>query len=202
MAEDPPAAVPDDELLCRITARDAESLALLFRRHYGQVYRFALHVSGTPAAAEDVAQDVFVAVMRDAARYEPGRSSVATWLFGIARNIARRRFDQERRVVPLAEHDDRNDDVPGITTDPLGELIEASRLEDLRKAILTLPIAYREVIALCDLQELSYADAAGAIGCAVGTVRSRLHRGRALLVSKLKAVPRQAPDAPKVRFLA
>jgi hypothetical protein len=65
--------------------------------------------------------------------------------------------------------------------------VRVERVEAVRRAVLSLPLRYREAVVLCDLQELSYADAAGALGCAVGTVRSRLHRGRALLASKLRA---------------
>ncbi len=200
MAEGPLTAVSDDELLRRIAAGDAEAFAALFRRYYGPVYRFALHMTGEAALAEDVTQDVFVAVMRAAARYEPGRSAAAAWLCGIARNFARRRLDQERRVVPLEEPEEGSDERLSVTTDPVGELVHATRLEELRKAVLSLPLAYREVVVLCDLQEFSYADAADAIGCAVGTVRSRLHRARALLVAKLRAAPaEQAPAPGRVR---
>jgi len=69
----------------------------------------------------------------------------------------------------------------------LGDLTRAESIEALRQAVLTLPVRYREAVVLCDLQELSYADASAALGCAIGTVRSRLHRGRALLATKLAA---------------
>jgi RNA polymerase sigma-70 factor, ECF subfamily len=199
MAEGPVSAVASDEaLLRRISAGDAEAFATFFRCYYTPVYRFALHMTGAASAADDVTQDVFLAVMNDAARYESGRSTAAAWLCGIARNYARRRFDQERRVVPLPESEG-GDDGLSVTTDPIGELIHATRLEELRKAVLSLPLAYREVVVLCDLQEFSYADAAAAIGCAVGTVRSRLHRARALLVTKLRAAADQSPARGQVR---
>jgi len=202
MAEGPLTAVSDDELLRRIAAGDAEAFAALFRRYYGQVYRFARHMTGEAPPAEDVTQDVFVAVMRGAARYEPGRSAAA-WLCGIARNVARQRLERDRGMLPLADPDDTVEDGLLVTPDPLGELIQATRLDELRKAILSLPVVYREVIVLCDLQELSYADAAGAIGCAVGTVRSRLHRARGLLATKLTAAAAdRSPAAGGLRCLA
>ena len=73
------------------------------------------------------------------------------------------------------------------TPHPLEALTRAEQFRDLHSALMTLPLHYREVVALCDLQELNYADAAVALECAVGTVRSRLHRGRALLAAKLRA---------------
>ena len=74
---------------------------------------------------------------------------------------------------------------PVADVDVLGDLTRGERLEALRQAILNLPALYREVIVLCELHELDYVQAASAIGCPVGTVRSRLHRARALLVSKM-----------------
>ena len=72
--------------------------------------------------------------------------------------------------------------------DPNDTIARAQRLDALRRALKGLPAAYREAVVLCDLHELSYADAAATLGCAVGTVRSRLHRGRALLAARLRSV--------------
>ena len=196
-----PDSVPDDELLVRIATGDGSAFTTLFRRRQTDVYRVALLMTGVRAAAEDVTQDVFMAVMRDAARYEPGRSTVTAWLCGIARNHARRRLEREGRIVPL--HEDGEAELPGIAVhpDPIGDLANTERLNALRQAVLSLPLRYREVVVLCDLQELSYADAAAALDCAVGTVRSRLHRARVLLAAKMRALlgPREAPAAKKIR---
>lgn len=177
----------DDDLLARVAAGDAGALTTLFRRRKGLVYRFALHMSGLPAAADDVTQEVFLTVMREAGRYEAGRSGVTAWLCGIARNHTRRRLAREHGLIAL--DDERHEEValPSLDLDPLEELTRAEAIEALRRAVLSLPARYREAVVLCDLEELSYADAAAALGCAVGTVRSRLHRGRALLVAKVTA---------------
>ena len=190
-----PDSVPDDELLVRIAAGDAAAFTTLFRRRHADVYRVALLMTGVRMAAEDVTQDVFLAVMREAARYERGRSTVTAWLCGIARNHARRRLERERRMVPLPE--DSEADRPGAAAhpDPLGDLANARQLDALRRAVLSLPLRYREVVVLCDLQELSYKDAALSLDCAVGTVRSRLHRARALLSAKMRVRPLQGEAA-------
>ena len=161
-------------------------------------------MTGVRAAAEDVTQDVFVAVMRDAVRYEPGRSTVTAWLCGIARNHARRRLERDGRTVPLPSETEAERPGALAQPDPLGDLANARRLEALRRAVLSLPLHYREVVVLCDLQELSYADAAVALDCAVGTVRSRLHRARALLSAKMRVrlVPDQAAAKSITRCLA
>ena len=177
-------AAPDEALLARIAAGESASLSVLFRRRQQNVYRFALHLTGSPAMADDVTQDVFVTVIREAVRFEPGRAAVAAWLCGIARNFVRRRLTLEHGTASL---DDEDADIPVAMTDtdPLTDLTSAEAVESLRRAVLSLPLRYREVIVLCDLQETSYVDAASALGCPVGTVRSRLSRGRALLAAKM-----------------
>ena len=182
MADDQPRA--DDELISRITAGDREAFALLYRRYRTDVYRFAADVSGSAAVADDVVQDVFVAVIEDASGYRADRSGVLPWLLGIARNHVRR-WRCQRVVLPLPGDETQAGQDLAVQPDPLVEISMQRHTTALRRALLELPIRYRETIVLCDLQELSYADAAHALGCAVGTVRSRLHRGRALLARRL-----------------
>ncbi len=185
----PPAdRVPDDELLKQVTEGDASAFAELFGRRHGDVFRFALHMTASVSTADDVVQDVFLVVMRDASRYHAGRATVMAWLFGIAKNCVRQRLDRDRRLEPFdveGEHEPAS--VSSEPTDPLTTLIRAERVETLRRAVHTLPVPYREALVLCDLQEMSYGDAADVLACPVGTVRSRLHRARALLAAKLSA---------------
>jgi RNA polymerase sigma-70 factor (ECF subfamily) len=197
MTLDPPhPSLTDADLMAGIAVGDKGAFGELYRRRRGDVYRFALRVTGSPPLAEDVAQDVFLAVMRDAARYQPGRSAVVVWLCGIARNCARRRLDRERTFQPLAAVVEREEAQPAERPDPLAGLTRAEGIARLRRTLLALPLPYREVIVLCDLQELSYAEAAEAIGCRVGTVRSRLHRGRELLAAKMLTGREQDRPAP------
>jgi RNA polymerase sigma-70 factor (ECF subfamily) len=174
----------DDDLIAAVAAGDREAFAALYRRRRPDVYRFALHMTGMPAAAEDVAQEVFLAVIREAGRYVGGRSTVVAWLIGIARNHALRRIT-ERRHEPLPPDGFE----PAIAADPADAVARGQDVERLRAALAALPVVYREAIVLCDLQELSYQEAAGAAECAIGTIRSRLHRGRGLLAEALKKEP-------------
>ena len=180
---------PDDQLLKRIARGDTEAFSLLFRRRQGDVYRFALHMTARPAVADDVAQETFLAVLRDAGRYDAARATVVAWLCGIARHHVLRRFERERPMHSIESDDDPvlDDRLFAIDQTVLSDLTRAEQVDAVRDAVMTLPLRYREAVVLCDLQELSYADAAAALGCALGTVRSRLHRGRALLASKLAA---------------
>ena len=182
----PQDSAPDEDLLQQIAAGQAQALVLLFRRRRREVYRFAAHMTGSPSTAEDVTQDVFLTVMREAATYDGRRGTVIGWLLGITRNLVRRRLARDRWLRPLDEEGARSDGGPAVRFDPLDELERAARINAVRRAVMALPVRYREVVLLCDLEELNYADAAAALNCAVGTVRSRLHRGRALLAAKLR----------------
>jgi len=186
----------DEDLIAAVAAGDREAFAALYRRRRPDVYRFALHMTGLPATAEDVAQDVFLAVIHEARRYAPGRAAVVPWLLGIARNHARRRLSA-RQHEPLPD-DGRE---PGVRADPADGIARMQQVNALRQALGTLPVAYREAVVLCDLQELSYQDAATAAGCAIGTVRSRLHRGRQMLAAKMRGERRAFAGWPAAGWL-
>ena len=173
-----------DDLIARIAVGDREAFGELYRLCRPDVYRYAAHMSGSPAMAEDVVQDVFLAVIRDAGRYRPGRSGVLPWLLGIAHNHVRR-WRHRRTFVALPPEDSRAGRSLAAETDPIGDLTRERHEAELSRALLALPARYREVVVLCDLQELSYETAAAALGCAIGTIRSRLHRGRAKLARAL-----------------
>jgi len=188
----------DDGLLRRMMAGDEEAFTLLYRRRHPAIYRFALHMSGNAAVAEDVTQEVFMTLIRDATRFDPARGTLGGYLFGVARNLVRRRWEQERNSFPLppeGEHlpphgagagvsgDGRSRNGSGHAEDEFASFETVGRV---RQAVATLPANYREVVVLCEFEEMSYEEAADALDCPIGTVRSRLHRARALLVEKLR----------------
>src|SRR5271155_2172317 len=200
-------------LLRRMVAGDEAAFTLLYRRKHPAIYRFALHMSGNASIAEDVTQEVFMTLIRDAKRFDPARGTLGGFLFGIARNHLRRRWEQERNSVPLPEsadeldammarsgtgrvggknggsgHGNGNGNGNGVSAYMLqrDDFASLENVQRVRQAIATLPENYREVVVLCELDELSYEDAAAALDCPVGTVRSRLHRARAILVEKLR----------------
>jgi len=183
----------DSDLLRRIARGDEEAFLTFYRRHQGPVYRFALQMSGQAEIAEEVTQDVFMVVMRSPKQYDPSRGSVAAYLYGVARNFVLRRLEQDRPyLTALDDPQSQHAQLAARDADPLSDLARNERVESLRKAVLALPPAYREVVVLCDLQEVDYAEAAAALQCAIGTVRSRLHRARALLAEKMRAEERCA----------
>lgn len=170
----------DDELL-RLTGSGAEeAFTTLYQRRQAAVYRFALQMSGSSFIAEEVTQDVFMMLLRDSSSYDASRGTVASYLYGIARRLVWRRMAQSRSHFPLAVVEGEDSRTPE-------HLARDEAVRSLRRAILALPAGYREAVVLCDLHEMSYAEAAGVLGCAIGTVRSRLHRARALLAERLAA---------------
>ena len=179
--------VQQDDLVVRIASGDRDAFARLYREHRADVFRFASHMCGASAAADDVVQDVFLAVIDSAARYQPGRSGVKAWLLGIASNHVRR-WRHRRMFVPLPEEGTSDGRKMAMEPDPVADMLRAEHEAALSRAILDLPVRFREVVVLCDLQELSYERAALGLGCRIGTVRSRLHRGRALLARALSDV--------------
>ena len=177
----------DNELLRLMLAGDEEALAQLYRRRQASVYRFALQMSGSKTIAEDVTQEVFLFLMREGRVFDPTRGALGSFLLGVARNHVLRRLRVDHLLSPLGEDDDDGPVMQaGADLCPLDDLTRAETIETVRKAVLSLPPKYREVVVLCELQDVSYVETAEILGCAIGTVRSRLHRARALLLTKLR----------------
>lgn len=189
MLDSPPHS--DGDLLRLISAGNEKAFLSFYRKHQGAVFRFAVQMSGKAEVAEEATQEVFMVVMAAAKNFDSNLGSASGYLYGIARNVVRRFLERERPYLTVL--DDPANEYLGQLTDDHDvaiELAQSQRIESLRKAVLALPPAYREVVVLCDLHELDYADAAVVLGCAIGTIRSRLHRARALLIEKMRAAER------------
>jgi len=181
----------DGELVQLIMAGYERAFITVYRRHQAQIYRFALLMSGSHAVAEDVTQEAFMVLMREPARYDASRGSLSAYLYGIARNYVLRCIDRDRSYVSIVDESEA-----GFTPlheltlkcDPLDDLARREIVRFVRQAVLALPPRYRDVVVLCDFQELSYAEAAAVLGRPVGTICSRLHRGHSLLLEKLRSL--------------
>ena len=187
MAE--PTELRDEQLLRMMQAGDESAFTALYRRRQGNIYRFVLEMSGSAPLAEDVTQEVFMALIRESRGYDPSRGSLSAYLVGMARHHALRLLKRDRTYVsrPNAETGGSpwGHAAPASGEDPHSEMTRRETIRSVRQAILSLPEHYREAVVLCDLNEMSYEETASVLGCSVGTVRSRLHRGRALLLQKL-----------------
>jgi RNA polymerase sigma-70 factor (ECF subfamily) len=183
MAEEAGHSEPTDyELLRRAAEGERQAFELVYHRYHQVVYRFARAMTGGPDAAEDVTQEVFIALIKELPRYDPARAGFTTYLYGIARNLSRDRWRRTQRRLAL--------EAIGLekrsTTDDPFDLIErAQAATQVHRALRGLPLRYREVIILCDLHGLSYAEAALVVRSSVGSVRARLHRARQLLRQRL-----------------
>jgi RNA polymerase sigma-70 factor, ECF subfamily len=169
----------DRELVRQFRGGDREAFLGLYRTHSPSVFRYALHMSGDRIRADEITQDVFVWLVHHAADWDEARGDLGAFLGGVARKMLLRQQRTERRWAPLQ-------DSAATTNGFAGAMEREQEAAELRKAIGALPEAYRGVVVLCDLQGKSYEEAAAIQQCAVGTVRSRLHRARGLLARKLQ----------------
>lgn len=188
----------DDVLLKRSAKGDERAFTDLYRRHQAAIYRYALRMTGSSWAAEEIVQDVFMTLVREPKKYDPSRGTLGAFLYGVARNRIMKHLERTPRDFSLDESGE-----PGRETYPqLREQMTPGRWTELRErrdqvrsAVLELPPEFRGAVVLCELEEMSYEEAARALECPVGTIRSRLHRGRALLLAKLemlREVPKRA----------
>ena len=177
-------------------------------------------MAGNPSLAEDVTQEVFLVLIRDPGRFDPSRASLKAFLYGVARNHTLRALEKESRFAPFLERGAETGweaaEDPAVRgssatvsgqaaaaanfreesiTDAGEDLLRREEIGRVRRAVLSLPPVYREAVALCDLQELSYEEAAQSLECAPGTLRSRLHRGRQMLAERLRGVERNSGRA-------
>ncbi len=169
---------------CRYCMTDTARFTEVYSQYSVAIYRYALHMSGSPAIAEEITHDAFLEYIRRPSGFDDRRGTIGAYLYGIARHILHRYLERSRRFQRL---DDDKAEPVGNDNGLLECLTAREDLEALNEEILRLPEKNREVVVLCDLQEMSYEAAATVLGCVVGTVRSRLHRGRALLISRMQA---------------
>jgi RNA polymerase sigma-70 factor (ECF subfamily) len=196
----------DADLLRLMTAGDEHAFTTIYRKYQGNIYRFALLMSGSTNIAEEVTQEVFLALIREPHRYDPTRGVVSAYLYGVARNQVRRVLKRESPYLPI----DQESDVYSAERllacdDPFTDFTRNEMIRLVRHAVLSLPARYREVVVLCDFQEVTCADAAAALGCAIGTINSRLHRGHSMLLKKLRVLTgTESPttDASQARCFA
>jgi RNA polymerase sigma-70 factor, ECF subfamily len=177
----------DEDALVRALLDDHDPVPTwdeIATRYGKKVYTIAYRLTGDPEEAKDLAQDVFVRVYRNLDKYEPG--TFDGWLYRITKNLFLDRVRRRQRVImePLPEEDWRQpeDEGPG----PEARLDAGTLRGDIEAALTRLPPDFRTAVVLCDVQGLSYEEIAEATGWPLGTVRSRIHRGRKLLRGELE----------------
>jgi RNA polymerase sigma-70 factor, ECF subfamily len=181
-----------------VRAGDRDAFAALHDRYQALVFRFACLMSGSESVAEDITQETFLTLTRGVRRYDAAQARFSTYLYGMVRHLTTRRLRRERVfvILPGGEAERWRAQEPLIEDAMVEAALKRRTIGRVRRAVATLPPRYRDVVVLCDLHGRDYAAAAERLGCAVGTVRSRLHRGRELLRRKLARVVR-TDDAPE-----
>ena len=152
---------------------------------YGKAtYNFAYRLTGNEADARDLTQDAFVRVFRAWRSFQPG-TSFLSWIFRIVTNLYRDELRRRKgRFLEELPEDNAPQEFAGqrpLAVTPIDDLVDAELGEPLSRALASLSADQRQVIILADIEEYSYQEIAEVMGCSIGTVRSRLHRARALL---------------------
>jgi RNA polymerase sigma-70 factor, ECF subfamily len=179
----------DSEYMMRLASGDASALRHLYERHGRALLRFSAAMCRSRQVAEDLVHDTFVALLREPFSFDPALGSVYGYLCGVLRHRVSRHYRQQKRWVALDPNDDATEPMaPPETSSPADEIARSEITAAFRRAMLELPLQHREIIALCDLEELPYATVATVLQVPVGTVRSRLHRARALLSIRLASM--------------
>ena len=182
------APIPDTELLRQMRSGTAAAFQALYRRHQGPLYRFAMLRCGSPDTAADVVQEVFIGVLTDALRFDPLRGQLQHFLFGVARNLILRHEQARGRTASLPQPEDGEDDADAdFAGEPLARMLSNELAEHVRRALAQLAPHYRDALILYEMHDLSYQEIAAICQVDIGTVRSRLSRGRALLAKRLGA---------------
>ncbi len=186
---------PSDEPIDQAAAWVAPSWEQIVTDHSARVYRLAYRLTGNPHDAEDLTQEVFVRVFRSLDKFTPG--TFEGWLHRITTNLF---LDQARRKTRIrfdALGDDAAGRLPSSLPTPdvayLDQLFDA----DIEGALADLPPDFRAAVVLCDVEGLSYEEIADVLGVKMGTVRSRIHRGRLMLRT---ALSHRAPAEGRVRY--
>jgi RNA polymerase sigma-70 factor, ECF subfamily len=185
----------DAELLRLSVEGDEGAFLLLYERLKRNIFQYAYYMSGSSFAAEEITQDVFMALLNHRGSYREQQGDVAGFAFGIAKNHIRRIRRREKHFEPLPPEESANSAILVSDADSAAaQVVRNEVIERVQTAVASLPLHYREAVVLCDLCGLSYAEAAARLRCSVGTVRSRLNRGHSLLARKLQPLQKPRTD--------
>lgn len=167
----------------------------IVEEHSDRVYRLAYRLTGNRPDAEDLTQEVFVRVFRSLDSYEPG--TLAGWLHRITTNLFLDQARRKQRIRFDALSDERGARLPSREATPDAAYSDQRFDDDIERALQSLPPDFRAAVVLCDVEGLAYEEIAAILGAKLGTVRSRIHRGRAML---REALAHRAPSQGRLRY--
>jgi RNA polymerase sigma-70 factor (ECF subfamily) len=175
----------DEQLLPALARGDDLAFTVLYQRRQGAIYRYVLQMTGSQETAAEVTQEVFLALMRQSPRLDPARGTVLSWLYAVARRQLGKHLAAARRYEAIPEEE------MDLSVDPRDDLEQTDLLDQPRTLIPTLPAVFREVLLLCVVEEMSYAEAARIAEVPEGTIRSRLHWAKAMLAERMAPAVRR-----------
>jgi RNA polymerase sigma factor (sigma-70 family) len=167
----------------------------IVRQHSARVYRLAYRLAGNRQDAEDLTQEVFVRVFRSLSSFQPG--TFEGWLHRITTNLFLDQARRKQRIRFDSLPEDFHDRLPGLLPSPDVALLSEMFDADIESALAQLSPEYRAAVVLCDVEGLSYEEIATVLDVKIGTVRSRIHRGRSML---RKALDHRAPKASRATY--
>jgi RNA polymerase sigma-70 factor (ECF subfamily) len=173
----------DERLLEQAANGDTAAFQILYERYRDPIFRFAYRLLGSVEAAEDVAHDCFLGLIKDPGRFDSTRASLRTYLYGAARNQAAKRYQSFGRETGIEELTDepRSADRLG----PMALVLDTELAGEVEQAIASLPPLQREALVLFEYEDLSMAEIAAVVGVDSGTVKGRLFRAREKLRARL-----------------
>jgi RNA polymerase sigma-70 factor (ECF subfamily) len=187
----------DERLLEEAANGNTAAFQILYERYRSPIFRFAYRLLGSVEAAEDVAHDCFLGLIKEPGRFDPSRASLRTYLYAAARNQAAKRYQSFGRETALVEllEEPQSADRQG----PMAQVLDGELAGEVERAIASLPPLQREALVLFEYENLSLAEIAAVVGADSGTVKSRLFRARERLRVRLDRYFRIGHETATVR---
>ena len=187
----------DERLLDEAANGNTAAFQILYERYRSPIFRFAYRLLGSVEAAEDVAHDCFLGLIKEPGRFDSSRASLRTYLYAAARNQAAKRYQSFGRETALEElvEEPQSADRQG----PMAQVLDNELAGEVERAIASLPPLQREALVLFEYDDLSLAEIAAVVGADSGTVKSRLFRARERLRVRLDRYFRIGHETATVR---
>jgi len=189
--------VTDEKLLADAANGDTAAFQILYQRYRDPIFRFAYRMLGSVEAAEDVAHDCFLSLIRQPGRFDSTTASFRTYLYAAARNQAARQYSSFGRETALDELSE--EPAAADRNAPMAQVLDGELAAEVAGAIASLPPLQREALVLFEYEELSLAEIGEIVGVDANTVKGRLFRAREKLRSKLERYFRTGREAATLR---
>lgn len=187
----------DEKLLADAASGDTRAFQILYQRYRDPIFRFAYRMLGSVEAAEDVAHDCFLSLIKQPERFDPTKASFRTYLYAAARNQAAKQYSSFGREMTL--NDLSQEPVAAERDEPMAQILDDELAAEVAGAIASLPPLQREALVLFEYEELSLAEIGAIVGVDANTVKARLFRAREKLRSKLERYFRTGHEAATLK---